>query len=102
MRKLVVRRVWIERKACLAHTLCEPEAPSLIESDEASDAFRIKEECLRRTQQELQLLLEASRVCPMDAFYVETDCGEVLNVDDTDWVRAAIKLGNYAWETERA
>jgi hypothetical protein len=44
MRKLIVRRVWIERSSCLWHTLCEPEAPGLIENDEANSVFRIKEE----------------------------------------------------------
>ena len=98
VQRLIVRRVWINRDSCLWHTLCGPEAPGLIENDEALSVYRIKEESLQFTQDELKQLLEASRVCPMNAFYVETSGGEVLNIDETAWVLEAIKSGNYAWE----
>ena len=98
--KLIVRRVWIERVECLAHTLCGPEAPGLIEIDESAGASRIREEVLRRTPEELKQLLEATWVCPVSAFYVETDGGDVYIVGETDWVQRAIRSGNYAWESK--
>jgi hypothetical protein len=98
MRRLIVRRVWIDLDSCLWHTLCRPEAPGLIEEVGSDGASRIKEESLLRTQDELKQLLEASQVCPMNAFYVETDSGEVLNIGELDWVQKAIQSGSYAWE----
>ena len=99
MQRLIVRRVWIHKDECLRHTLCEPEAPGLIENDEANSVYRIKEESILQTQSELKQLLEASRVCPMAAFYLETDSGEVLNVKESAWVQKAINSGSYDWET---
>ena len=100
MRRLFVRRVWIHKDECLWHTLCEPEAPGLIENDEANRVYRVKEEFLLHTQGELKQLLEASRVCPMNALYIETDSGEVLNAKESAWVQKAIESGSYAWEVK--
>ncbi|HUG71837.1 MAG TPA: hypothetical protein VMK82_00295, partial [Steroidobacteraceae bacterium] len=97
VKDLVVRRVWIEGAECTWHTLCEPEAPGLITDDHANGVSRVKEESLLRTQDELNKLLEASRVCPMAAFYLETDTGDILNVDASDWVQNAIASGSYRW-----
>jgi ferredoxin len=89
--------VWIEKSECTGHTLCVPEAPGLIEYDAASDVSVIKEGAFQRTQPELKALLEASEVCPMDAFYVETDDGSVFNASRNDNVRRAIREGRYTW-----
>jgi hypothetical protein len=35
MSTLVVKRIWIEQSECTGHTLCVPEAPDLIEFDQA-------------------------------------------------------------------
>jgi len=93
---LVVKRVWIDKNECTAMTLCESESKGLIEYSKEQGASVVKEHTLRRTQQELKLLLEASNVCAMSAFYLETEDGRVLNLDD-DIVQQSIKAGSYRW-----
>jgi ferredoxin len=96
MSELVIKRVWIEPAKCTGHTLCVPEAPGLIEYDESKDVSVVKEAALKRTQQELKLLLEASEVCPMSAFFLETLDGSTFNLDN-ELIRQAIRDGKYKW-----
>jgi ferredoxin len=97
MLTLKIRRVWIERAECTGHTLCVPEAPGLIEYDRATDASSVKEAGLERTQAELKLLLDASEVCPMRAFFIETDDGSTFNATRNEDIRRAIRAGRYSW-----
>jgi ferredoxin len=97
MPTLVVRRVWIEKTQCLWHTLCHSEAVGLIEFNDDVEASVVNEHLLRRTQDELRQLLEAEAVCPVEAFYLETDDGCIHNVS-SDRVQAAIQTGDYRWE----
>ena len=91
---LIVKRIWIEKAECTASTLCEPEAPGLIESDE--NTLWVKEAVLQHTQRELELLFDAAGVCPVAAFYLETHDGHVFNVED-DFVQEAVSKGDYRW-----
>ena len=93
---LIVRRVWVDKNQCTAMTLCESESEGLIEYSEEQGASVVKEHALQRTQQELKLLLEASEVCAMSAFYLETEDGRVINLDH-DEVQQAITSGKYRW-----
>ena len=93
---LVVKRVWIDKNECLAHSLCVSEAEGLIEYSDEESAAVVKEDALQRTQQELMLLLKTSHVCPMSALFLETENGRVLNLDD-DEVQRAIEAGTYRW-----
>jgi ferredoxin len=97
---LRVRRVWIEKAECTGHTLCVPEAPGLIEYDADSDVSVVKESALQRTHPELKALLDASEVCPMDAFFVETEDGSVFNVSRNDDIRRAVREGRYTWASK--
>ena len=99
MLHLTIKRVWIERFECLAHTLCESEVPGLIEYDESHGVYRVKEEALSHAPSELKQLLEASSVCPMHAFHIETEDGYTFNVQNNEMVRAAIKAGRYSWSS---
>ena len=94
---LRIRRVWIEKADCTGHTLCVPDAPGLIEFDSASGVSVVKEAVLQRTQPELKALLEASEVCPMDAFFIETDDGSTFNASRNEIIRRAIREGRYTW-----
>jgi len=94
---LSIRRVWIEKSECTGHRLCVPEAPGLIEYDAASDVSVVKEATLSRTHAELKKILEASEVCPMDAFFIETDDGGVFNVSRNEIIRRAVLEGRYRW-----
>lgn len=60
--RLYVKRVWIDSNYCTLSTLCEGEAPELIDA-QGSDLFVVRESALQRTQEELKQLLEASGVC---------------------------------------
>jgi hypothetical protein len=94
---LVIKRVWIEKAECTGHTLCLPEAPGLIAYYASDDVSDVKESGLRHTHQELTLLLEASSVCPMRAFFIETEDGRVYGIPDHPEVREAIRLRSYRW-----
>ena len=94
---LIVKRIWIEQTQCTASTLCEPEAPGLIEAGE--ETVEIREALLQRTQRELELLFGAAGVCPVAAFYLETQEGRVFNVED-DFVQQAVSTGDYRWARE--
>jgi ferredoxin len=93
---LVIRRVWIEKAECTGHTLCVPEAPGLIVNDERSDVSVVQEHSLERTQHNLKLLLEAEAVCPMSAFFIEVENGDVFNLSN-DLIQKKIRQGNYRW-----
>jgi ferredoxin len=97
MHILRIRRVWIEKAECTGHTLCVPEAPGLIAMDQEHDVAVVQEVALNRTHAELKLLLEASWVCPMDAFFIETDDGSTFNATRNEIVRCAIQEGRYTW-----
>ena len=98
MKELIIRRFWIDKESCTGFTLCRIEAPGIIAEDEANGVSRIREESLLRTPGELKRLLEAWRMCPMAAFYLETDSGEILNIDESDWAQSAIASGLCRWE----
>ena len=94
---LVVKRVWVDKNECTSKTLCEAESEGLIKnSEEHHGAAVVQEHMLRRTQEELKLLLGTSSVCAMAALYLETADGRVLNLDD-DAVQQALKAGTYRW-----
>ena len=57
----------------------------------------VKLERLEYSHQELELLLEASKVCPMRAFRLESEDGQVYSLPEDDAVRVALKSGNYRW-----
>jgi len=57
----------------------------------------VVQDALIHTDTELKLLLEASWVCPMDAFYIETDDGSTFNAWRDLTIRRAIKEGRYTW-----
>ena len=95
--RLYVKRVWIDRENCLAHTLCEPEASGLIECDEAGQVYKVREAALQRTPQELKELLEANSVCPMGAFRVLLEDGKTYVIGDEPWIKKAIERGDYEW-----
>lgn len=97
MNVLAIKRVWIERGECTGHTLCVPEAPGLIEYDKKADVSVVLESNLQRTQQELRMLLEASEVCPMSAFFVQLADGRTFEAG-SEPIRSAIRQGNYKWE----
>lgn len=96
MSTLVIKRIWIESAECTGHQLCVPEASELIEYLSKDDASVVKSNQLRYTQQELVALFGAASVCPMSAFYLETEDGRTLNVD-ADAIQQALKSGDYRW-----
>jgi ferredoxin len=96
MTTLLIRRVWIERGECTSHTLCITETSGLIELDPDGDSAVVKEAALQRTQQELQELLEASFVCPMAAFHIETADGSTFCLGN-ELLQRAIRQGGYRW-----
>jgi ferredoxin len=98
MSALVIKRIWIERSECLWHTLCVPEAPTLIENEPDGPAVVIQA-ALTYTQPELVQLVDASRVCPMRAFHIETEDGRVLCIPDDRSVGEALRAGNYRWSS---
>jgi hypothetical protein len=77
--------------------MCEPEAPGLVEYDESIGVFAVKEASLKRTQEELKQLLEASYMCPMWAFQVTLVDGKTYYIRDEQWIRDAISKGDYEW-----
>ena len=93
---LVIRRVWIEPAECTGHTLCHYEVPDLIDYDPAADVSVVKPRAVTWTREPLQQLLEAEAVCPMNAFFIETEDGKICNASD-DWVQALIHKGAYRW-----
>ncbi len=99
--ELIVKRVWVERNECLSHTLCIPEAPDEIEYDDAIGSAVVKESSLRKTKEELERLLAAADVCPMNALYLETQNGSIFNVCDEP-IQKLIKLGRFRWAEEQA
>jgi ferredoxin len=96
MSELIIKRVWIEPAECTGHTLCVPEAPGLIAYDKKADVSVVLENSLKRTHQELKQLLEASEVCPMLAFFIQTSDGSTFNASN-ELIRSVIRKGHYKW-----
>jgi ferredoxin len=96
---LIIRRVWIEKAECTGHTLCVPEAPDLLQYLDSEDVTTVRQDQLRHTIAELTALISAAEVCPMHAFFIETEDGRVYNIPDDQEVRDAIRLKNYRWST---
>jgi ferredoxin len=88
--------VWIDPAQCTGHTLCVPEASGLIAYDKTKDVSVVKDANWQRTRQELMLLLEASEVCPMNAFILDTLDGGTFNLNNES-IRQAIRDGKYKW-----
>jgi ferredoxin len=95
MSTLVIKRVWIERSECTGHGLCVPEAAGLVEYNPLGDFSIVKLGRLTYAHQQLKTLLEASMVCPMTAFGLESEDGRVYTLPEDEPVRVALKSGNY-------
>ena len=102
MSPLVVKRIWIEKSECTGHGLCIPEADGLIEYNPLGDFSIVKVDRLRYAQQQLASLLEASKVCPMRAFRLESEDGRVYTLPEDEPVRVALESGNYRWSESMA
>jgi hypothetical protein len=102
MSPLVVKRIWIEKSECLWHTLCVSEAPDLITARDAGGTPAVLPSALLYTKAGLGRLISASGICPVYAFYLETEDGRILNVQESDEVQAALRSGEYRWSSMHA
>ena len=89
LRLLKVKRVFVEPSQCTAHTLCQSEVPQRQIEIEYSpsvgfDVSVVQENIVPRTKEALLMLLHADDVCPMDAFRVELESGEVFLVSNPE------------------
>ena len=102
MSPLVVKRIWIERSECTGCGLCVPEAAGLVEYNPLGDSSIVKMDRLTYAHQQLKSLLEASMVCPMWAFRLESEDGRVYTLPEDEPVRVALESGNYRWAESMA
>ncbi|VAW83060.1 hypothetical protein MNBD_GAMMA12-2868 [hydrothermal vent metagenome] len=101
MKLLKIKRVYVEPSQCAAHTLCQSESPQgqiKIEysTSEGYDVAVVHEYIVPRTKESLLILLHADDVCPMDAFRVELESGEVFLVSNPK-IQKYINSKNVEW-----
>ncbi len=80
-----IKKVWVDEGVCTWHQICIPEAPGLIEFDDALVSARVREEVLKRNADELRSLINAADVCPMPAIKIELENGKVIDPDDPEF-----------------
>ncbi len=97
---LVVKRIWIEKSDCLWHTICVAEAPDLITDKDEDGVPAVMQSVLTHSQSELAQLLAVSQFCPVAAFFLETEDGRILNMDENPEILSALKDGSYRWASK--
>ena len=101
MRTLKVTRVFIKASECLSHFLCQSELPENVITAEIPDGkdFEIavlNQNKLPRTNESLLSMLEAADMCPVDAFFIESSDGTIMNVW-SEHVQSKIKAKEIEW-----
>lgn len=78
MRAIEKLKICVDRDECIGDGLCVDEAPETFEMDDDSKAVVLED-----STDELELILDAAKACPLDIIIVEEkDSGKKLYPED--------------------
>ena len=80
-----IKRVYVDEDICLAHYLCEGEAPKVFFDDKDHYAVRIRDLTKNELDEEKPNILWAAHVCPVAAVKVEFEDGTIIDSDNKEF-----------------